>query len=201
MIAFKSLMTGQSQNPRRIFFDFLKNYMHRPDFIEDMFLAIAKDCGLNGGDTIKVNGVPGYKDPLTVGSIGKLYKELLSNWEGIPGNLNIPAAIMGDLENLYYAATHTYFRPGSHINVVIFGHTHVPIMGKTYYTNNDHSDGPAPSEIACRTIYANCGTWVDSAEKGCTYVETEDDPDKKRLYVRVMGYPGNNCIDEAFVEK
>ncbi len=204
VVTHKVLSTGQNQDPRKIFFNFLKDFMLHPDFVEDMFTAIAQDAGLNPNDTIKLNGVPGYPNAMTVGEVGKRFHKLTSNWERTPGNINVPAAIMGDLENLSYAAAHTYFRAGSHINVVIFGHTHVPIMSKSYYDENDvQSDNAAdPNENACRNIYANSGTWVDQARKGGTYVETEEAQDEKRLYVRVKEYPGKTVINayEGFVE-
>ena len=201
VVAFNSLNAATAPNPRKIFFDFLQEFMHRPDFVQDMFLAIAQSAGLSPTAQIKVDGVPGYTNPVTVEDIGKRFRNLISDWEHVPGNPGAPAAIMGDLGNLYYAAANTYFRPGSHVNVAIFGHTHDPVMGKSYFDGDVKSDNaPPPGETPCRTIYANCGAWVDSAEKGCTYVEVEDAPDQSRLYVRVVGYPGKNCIDEAFVE-
>lgn len=203
LVTHKVHSTGQNQDPRKIFFNFLKDFMMQPDFVEDMFVAIAKDAGLNLGDTIKLNGVPSYPNTMTVGEVGKLFRKLTSNWERVPGNIGVPSAIMGDLENLSHAATSAYFRADSHFNVVIFGHTHVLAMSKSYYDDDDLSDLAAnPGDNACRTIYANSGTWVDLAKDSCTYVETEEVPNQKRLYVRVKEYPGKTVINtyEGFVE-
>ncbi len=203
IVTHKVLETGHDQDPRKIFFDFLKDFMVHPDFVADLFSAIVQDAGLNPGDTIKLNGVPGYPNPMTPDDVKKLFCRLISNWERTPGNINVPSAIAGDLENLLYAASSTYFHAGSHINVAIFGHTHVPIMCKSYYDGDVQSDNaPDPNESACRTIYANSGTWVDLARKGGAYVETEEVQDEKRLYVRVKEYPGNTIISDygGFVE-
>ncbi len=196
MVAFKAATTGHSQDPHAILVHFLKDLILQPNFVLDMFQAISQDAGLSPEDTISLSGVPGYTD-MTVDEIGKLFSRLTSEWEKVPGNINVPSAIMGDLEKLSHAASSTYFDPSSHINVVIFGHTHVPTMVKHYeYNAND------PEKTTCRAIYANSGTWIDSAGEGGSYVETEDVQDEKRLYVRVMRYPGETVIEDyaGFIE-
>ncbi|MHC1727282.1 MAG: hypothetical protein AB9866_14960 [Syntrophobacteraceae bacterium] len=196
-------ITGEEQDPHAIFSYFLKEYLNRADFIEDMFNAIAHDAELNSGSEIRLTGIPGYPEAMTVGEVSALFSRLISQWAQAPGNINVPSAIMGDLENLFHAAACTYFHAGSHINIAIFGHTHVPNMGKSYYESGVHSDNAENlTETPCRTIYANSGTWVDKAGEGCTYVETEEALDEKRLYVRVKRYPKNTVVSdyEGFIE-
>lgn len=54
-------------------------------------------------------------------------------------------------------------------------------------------------DLPCRAIYANSGTWVDTAELSCTYVEAQIDADAGRHYVRVMAYP-DKILQEGFVK-
>jgi len=53
-------------------------------------------------------------------------------------------------------------------------------------------------DLPCRSIYANCGTWVDAAPS--TFVETQMDTNKERHYVRLWNYPGKDLLQEAFVK-
>ena len=83
---------------------------------------------------------------------------------------------MSDEGDLCEAASSTYFSSGSDVKVVIFGHTHTPILV------TDIPGFPGASN----TIYANTGAWVDSAKQGCTYVETE--VVDRNLHVRLKEY-------------
>jgi hypothetical protein len=200
VVTYKVLTTGQEGDPRDIFITFLQEFMKHPDFIEDLFKAIAADAGLKSGDMIQMSGVPGYPDTMTVQETGRRFRNLIRNWEKTPGNINVPTAIMGDLENLSYAASLVYFLPfSSNTNIVIFGHTHIPTMSKNYGSNSLPDDTGAAKKIPCSRIYANSGTWVDLGKYGCTYVETEEVTDERRHYVRLKKYPSNTCIDEGFV--
>lgn len=87
---------------------------------------------------------------------------------------------------------------GSDTSIVIFGHTHAPIMNKFYLYEPGHGGGYMHN-VPCRQIYTNSGTWVDDSDKGCTYVETEEVWGEQRHYVRLKSYPGNDCIDEGYV--
>jgi UDP-2,3-diacylglucosamine pyrophosphatase LpxH len=207
MVAYKVSTTGHDEDPRHIFIDLLKEWWKgAPDFIEDLFQAIADDCGLTAESIIKLDGIPDCGKGMTVADIGKQFRRLYSDWGKVPGaeNVSAPEAVDGELEDLYKAATSTYFRPGSPYKVVIFGHTHIPRMGNIYENSSYPDFVVVPDENACLTIYANSGTWVDQAKKGCTYVETEEvqTQDEKRLYVRVKRYPGNAIISgyEGFVK-
>jgi hypothetical protein len=201
IVAYKILKTGSSEDPRDIFFHFLKEFMKSPDFIEDMFDALANDAGLNPDDNIDVLGIPGYPAQVTVDTIGKRFSKPLQNWKNTRGNINVPTAIMSDLENLSLAASLAYFEHfGSNTSIVIFGHTHIPTMDKQYKFNPFEGIADYTSDDPCEYIYANSGTWIDKGKYGCTYVETEEVPDEKRHYVRVKKYPENTSVDEGFVE-
>jgi hypothetical protein len=200
LVAYKVLKTGHEGDPRDIFITFLKEFMKHPDFIEDLFNAVAKDAGLKPGDTTQMMGVPGYPDMTSVEETGRRFRNLIQNWEKTPGNINVPTAVVGDYENLSYAADQAYFSPfRSNINIVIFGHTHIPDIIEKGESNAPSGDIGVPREIPCSCIYANSGTWVDLGKHGCTYVETEEKADERRHYVRLKEYPGNICIKEGFV--
>jgi len=203
IVSYKVLKTGLEQDPREIFFKFLREFMTKPDFIGNMLNAIASDAGLNPKSKIKL-GVPGYPDALSVEEIGNKYKDLCLNWEKSPGNINVPTAIFSDLGNLSFAASLAYFMQiGSKIDIVIFGHTHIPAMNNpAKNTPTSGGDISIPGEIPSGYIYANSGTWVDKSQYGCTFVETEEVPNERRHYVRIKGYPGNNVVNgyEGFVE-
>jgi hypothetical protein len=56
-----------------------------------------------------------------------------------------------------------------------------------------------PIKIPCRSIYVNCGSWVDI--KPCTYVETQEDAEKERHYVRLLSYhPTRKLLREEYVK-
>jgi UDP-2,3-diacylglucosamine pyrophosphatase LpxH len=199
IVAYKVLQTGTTENYYEVLVRFLKDFIKHPDFVEDMFKAIAEDAGLKPDDIIKLKAVPGFPATMTVDAIGKRFSNLIQNWTNTPGNINVPAAMIGDLENLSCAASLAYFDHfGSNINIVIFGHTHIPVMEPR---DLDPRADPAAhaSDDPWNYIYANCGSWVDGSEYGCTYVETEEDANAGRHYVRLKSYTSKTLIEEAFV--
>ena len=57
-----------------------------------------------------------------------------------------------------------------------------------------------PFGLPCRSIYANCGTWVNG-EEPCTYVETQEDFKHGRHYVRLRSYhPKKELLQEAYIK-
>jgi len=199
IVAYKVLQTGTEENYHDIFVRFLKAFMNHPDFIEDMFKAIAEDAGLKPNDIVKLKAVPGFPETMTVDAIGRRFSNLIQNWTNTPGNINVPAAIIGDLENLSSAASLAYFDHfGSNISIVIFGHTHIPVMDPRDL--DPRADRAAhPIDEPWNYIYVNCGSWIDGSEYGCTYVETEEDANAGRHYVRLKSYPSNTVLKEGFV--
>jgi hypothetical protein len=62
-------------------------------------------------------------------------------------------------------------------------------------------DEPVP--ISNRAVYANCGAWVDKVPLNyvtSTYVETEEDKNAGKHYVRIFKYPSKKKLKEDFVE-
>ncbi len=186
-----------------ILFKFGKELMEgNTDFVEDVFLSTAQDCGLGDG-SIDVNGLPGYDDQATlpIADIANRFSQIATNWGQIPGTENIPAleAAENDQLSLFPAAKAVYFQGDSQFKVVIFGHTHNAEM-QPIYKNPGNPNFIQNKDEPFRAVYANSGTWIDDTKHGCTYVETEEDGN--RLYVRVKGYPSQRVIDncEGFVE-
>jgi hypothetical protein len=115
--------------------------------------------------------------------------------------VDVWTAIAGDLANLASAASQAYFSHfGSNVNIVIFGHTHIPFMDPTYEPDLPRDGAGYTGDDACRHIYANCGTWVDQS-KHSTYVETEEVAKERRHYIRIKKYPENEVLNgyEGFV--
>lgn len=212
LVARKVRETGSSENFIAILAAFLKNFMDNPEFIPDMFLAIARDAGLKESDTFKMTGVPGFPEALTVGKVARRFAGLVRKWDSAQGRVDWTTAALSDIGNLWASANSAFhLSTASNINIVIFGHTHVPAMNR--YFVREPGKNSDKSKIPCRSIYANCGTWVDQkqprspnprtgnvANYECTYVETEISTDKPRHYVRVKSYTDNKIIEEGFVE-
>jgi UDP-2,3-diacylglucosamine pyrophosphatase LpxH len=199
IVAYKVLQTGSTENYYDILVRFIKDFMMHPDFVEDMFKAIAEDAGLKPSNIVKLKGLPGFPNTMTIKAIGKRFSNLIQNWTNTPGNINLPAAMIGDLDNLSSAASLAYFDHfGSNISIVIFGHTHIPVLDPRDL--NPRTDAAArASNEPWNYIYANCGSWVDGSEYGCTYVETEEDANAGRHYVRLKSYPLKTVLEEGFV--
>jgi len=198
MVASKVSNTGKRESSICILMNFVKEFMSSQDFVKDMFTSIAEDAGLALGDRFKLAGIAGYPDTLTIADVSNRFGNLVCNWEKTSGKIDIATAMISDAGNLQFAATKTYFHAGSDTNIVIFGHTHAPIMNKFYLYEPGHGGGYMHN-VPCRQIYANSGTWVDDSDKGCTYVETEEVRGEQRHYVRLKSYPGNDCLDEGYV--
>ena len=179
MVAYKACKKGENQDVLDIFAGIVDEYAKGdPNFAENVFHSIAKDCGLDPGDII-VDGLPGYPSvQMTIDDIGTRFRSITSNWGDVPGSgrVGVLTAVENEEFGLFGAADDTYFRLGSNVKVVIFGHTHTPILAP------DNPSFPGASN----TIYANSGAWVDSAKDGCTYVETE--VVDGNLHVRLKGY-------------
>ena len=213
VVAHKVRSTGSSENYISILFTFLKNYLDHPEYIPDLFMAIAEDAGLNENDVFKMTGVPGFPATITLGEVAGRFGNLIQKWDNSPGKaVDSGKAIVSDTGNLWLAANSVFhLSTAPNINIVIFGHTHIADINRVFL--REPGKGADKSKIPCRSIYANCGSWVDQpqprspnprtgnvAAYECTYVETELSDDQRRHYVRLKSYTDNELIDEGFVE-
>lgn len=200
MVAYKVSKTGGEQDYLDILKKFIGELKDSSNFIKDVFYAVAQDAGLTENDTLDMKGIDGFPATVTVKSIGTQYDQLVENWEKNHNKINWMTAAIGDVGDLSLAANLTYFSLfGSDKNIVIFGHTHIAAMKKHYILADAEEILDKHLELPCRAIYANSGTWVDSVISS-TYVETEEDTDAGRHYVRVMAYPSKTVLKEGFVK-
>ncbi|MGO9017488.1 MAG: metallophosphoesterase [Syntrophobacteraceae bacterium] len=195
MVAYKVSETGQKQDEVDIFAGIVEEYLNGgPSFAQNVFLSIARDCRLNPGN-VNVYSLPGYLGHITIEDIGVRFSGITSTWGSVHARESVSTAVLSDQGDLSSAASSTYFGSGSDVKVVIFGHTHTPILVP------DIPGFPGASN----TIYTNTGAWVDSARQGCTYVETE--VADGNLHVRLKGYQGDTpnppkafIKDEGYVQ-
>ena len=183
---------------------FISNWERKPNFFEDMLDAIARKAGKDSDESIKLMGVPGYRDSMTLSEIGKGFKNAFENWGKNRENIQLSNAFTSELNKFWLAASRQFLGGRK---IVIFGHTHEPLIYPEYdrdvYARGINA-GTAPDEIPCLRIYANSGGWVDQKYypgHECTYVESEEVKarDGWRHYVRLKTYPGNILKDERFV--
>ena len=198
MVAYKVSKTGVAQD----YFDILRKFILQLkgsfNLVKDVFNAVTQDAGLNKADPINMNNIDGF--PGTVGAIGSLYEGLIENWKKERQDIDWETALIGDLGDLHPAAVHVYFSLfGSDHNIVIFGHTHKADLRKSYILEAAPAVSDIHLDLPCSSIYANSGTWVDSAPY-CTYVETQEDAAAGRHHVRVLTYPSKTLLQEGFVK-
>jgi len=200
VVAYKVAQTGQPENYLDVLCKFILKFKSKPNFIHDLFLAVAEDAGLNQNDKIDMGNISGFGPVITIDEVANKYMHLIQNWDNTHDKIDSMGAIEGDSLGLLWAAYKVYLSTDPDINIVIFGHTHAwknedpyPFLDE----NDQENDSSFPSQ-PCKAIYANCGTWIDSTNL-CTYVETEADEDNQRHYVRVKSYPRNQLLQELFV--
>jgi UDP-2,3-diacylglucosamine pyrophosphatase LpxH len=200
MVAHKVKATGQQEDYHDILVKFLKDLFEKPSLVADIFDAIAGDAGLEDNDIINTIGIPDYPAQVTVNAMKVRFSNLIQSWKNYPGNIDSMLAIIDDMGNLS-APAHKFYLD-HYVNIVIFGHTHVPVLEKNYDFDIKTPGGQVQKspDDPCTGIYANSGSWVDSCKDGCTYVETEEIPNQGRHYVRLKRYPGDTVIDEGFVK-
>ncbi len=197
LVAYKVSKTGTDEDFHDILKKFVQQYLESPNFIRDIFIAIAGDATLKIEDLINMTGISGF--PPTVGDVGTFYEELIENWGQNHQDISWRSAAINDgLGDLSQAAIHAYFPTlGSDTNIIIFGHTHKAVL-KSDILGSTPGGPDILVDLPCTAIYANCGTWVDSVES--TYVETQEDANTGRHHVWLWTYPDKILKGEAFVE-
>jgi predicted phosphodiesterase len=202
LVAYKVAQTGQSENYLDLLRKFILEFKSKPNFIYDLFLAVADDAGLNKSDKIDMKNISGFGPVITIDEVANKYIHLIHDWDETHDKIDSITAIEGDFLGLSWAAYRVYLGPDTdpNINIAIFGHTHAWENKDPYPSldENDQGSGPSYPPHPCKSIYANSGTWIDSTHL-CTYVETEADEGNQWNYVRVKSYPGNQLLQELFV--
>ncbi len=193
--AYKVCRTGLPCGVFDVFAGFVREYLKgNTNFVEDVFLATARECGLLDG-AFQVAGLPGYGDEISVALIASRFMRIATNWAKAPGREKVDALMALEAEELglFAAARAVYLHDAAQARVVVFGHTHTAEMQRAFENPGNPNYIADPDTTPCRTIYANSGAWVDSARYGCTYVETREE--NNRLRVSVKGYPENVIIN------
>jgi len=201
LVAYKIHTTGNPENYLDILKRFIVRLIKRPNFVKDLFEAIAEDAGLEFDADIDMKALTNFTDPTKVGAISSLYGQLIENWEKNDRNkIGWETATIADAGDLSLAAYRVYFSifGSGDQNIVIFGHTHMADLEPYPQGEPLGQDVGIPLDLPCLAIYANCGAWVDSVQS--TYVETEEDRNAGRHYVRLYTYPDKTLKGEAFVE-
>jgi hypothetical protein len=119
LVAYKVSQSGAQEDFHDILKNFVIQFKDSPNFIKDLFVAVAQDAGLNENDPVNMNGILGF--PVTVAAIGLLYEELIEDWQRERPDIDWKMALVGDVGDLYLAAMHNYFSIfGSDHNIVLF---------------------------------------------------------------------------------
>jgi hypothetical protein len=165
----------------------------------DIFKAIAGDCGFGDNDKIMMKEFDHNPTDPTINDIADRYADIFCDWQGPSGaGLKVLDGLFYEILHLQGAAQRIYFS-GNKARIVIFGHTHVPTIegyhGEQLIQGFIHG---IPSDY----IYANTGAWVDSHPQ-CTYVETEENQEECKYYVRLYQYKrtkkGKKLIMDGFI--
>lgn len=164
--------------------NFIRQFMDQPEFTKDLFLAIAKDCGLKEDSQIKMAGLDNFPAALTVKDVGNIYADAVKQWDAVkPNDLCSSAAIYNELAGLRGPAMKEYFLPNK-ARIVVCGHTHhAMLIGMNRDANYFHTF----DQNGCGYLYANSGTWIDTHD--CSFIETEIKGN--RHFVRWYEYKDN----------
>lgn len=181
----------------------------RESFARELLTGVASDANFDWNRPINIAGLEGYPSVVSLESVAQDYSGLWKNWENHPpvryapnDDINTCVAAWNDCGHLSEAAKGEYLQlKRQDTNIVIFGHTHNAQIKKYCIIEGvplDHI--PMPGGGPFDFIYANCGAWVDSAPF-CSYVETEEDPNSNRHYVRLKKYTPDKIeiIDQGYV--
>ena len=198
MVAYKVSKTGTAEDYHDILKRFVVGLIGSDNFVKDVFDSVAGDAGLGDSEPLNMDGIAGF--PGTLGEIGSLYGGLIGKLgEEATGHRLENRSARGHRRSIPRGSSGLFFHFRSDQNIVIFGHTHKADLRKSYILEAAPKVENIHLDLPCRSIYANCGTWVDSATY-CTYVETQEDAAANRHYVRLRAYPNNTVLQEGFVE-
>lgn len=94
--------------------------------------------------------------------VSKRYGDSYKKWPSSLNKVDAFTALLNEARDLYFGAKSVYIKtPDDKHQIVIFGHTH---------------EAPLKKDTVSGKIYANTGTWVDSAPN-CTYIVAEKNSD------------------------
>ena len=179
----------------------LRTLIDSDNFVKDVFDSVARDAGLNGTDPVDMDGIAGFPAHSS-GEIGSLYERLIRELEENTAGYRLENQQCSETSeiSILRQSRSTFPSLVQDQNIVIFGHTHKADLRKSYILEEAPEVENIHLDLPCRSIYANCGTWVDSAPY-CTYVETQEDAAAKPpLCAAPELYPTKTVLQEGFVE-
>ncbi|MDH3998965.1 MAG: metallophosphoesterase [Desulfuromonadales bacterium] len=194
-VADEVYRTGKSVNSVEVLLEAIERLLGAADFAKSVFEAVVEEAGLQQSSIVKMNGIDGYSDSVTIAQATQWFADLYEQWEPHkPGNVNKFKAVLDDAGLLGLAAKTQYFEPNHGKGIVIFGHTHKYVLRGDGFDEND----PDPESLEIKKtpsqrIYANCGTWIDA--KKSTYIETQLDQDAGKHYVRLWQHHSGRDAD------
>jgi predicted phosphodiesterase len=166
--------TDAEQQSKYIYYNIWKNVLEKMIYVKDDFNEpIIKTNIGNFTKTYSINDVIPRNNPRNGEIEMNLYNGLFTqaNWEeraqynNVPVMTEINKAMVGSLEtefidNMSYLQ---YFNnPSSNTRIVVFGHTHLPMVKSFINHKGDHC------------IYVNSGTWEDSKSRDKEAVIDQD---------------------------
>jgi UDP-2,3-diacylglucosamine pyrophosphatase LpxH len=157
--------TNPEQYSKYVYYSLWKNIMENVIYVKDDFNEPIIKTNIGGlTKTYSINDIIPMNSE-TDGSIQmKLYNNLFTqaNWEArqlynnVRSLSEINAAMVGSLQTVFIdeRSNAQYFQdPDSDVRVVVFGHTHIPMI-KTYLNSKGDT-----------CLYANSGTWEDKKSR------------------------------------
>ncbi|MEA4905446.1 MAG: metallophosphoesterase [Petrimonas sp.] len=188
------------QNSKYIYYTLWKKVMEEVIYVKDNFSdPIIKTNVGHFTKTYSINDILPQNSPTDDKIRMNLYNDLFTqaNWDArekynnVTVMTDIDKAIVGSLKTEFIdeQANVQYFRnPTSNVRIVVFGHTHMPMI-KSYTNLNGKS-----------CLYANSGTWEDQKTHDKNAMIEQDTlkmnfvmispvkPDKKKLQVALYQY-------------
>ena len=130
MVTYKIAQTGQSENYLDILGKFIDLFKEKPNFIYDLFLAVAADAGLDKSDKINMGNIGGFPASITINEVVNKYMELMDDWDSNHDKIGSHIAIEGDSLGLSWAAYRVYLGPRLQTPISISLFLDIPMPGK-----------------------------------------------------------------------
>jgi len=147
-------------------------------------------CGVNGYDnSFSLNDlVPTVQDDGTISAV--LYANAQRRWDevqelnGVAVKNPYPQATVGAVDHTFFdgQAVKQYFNLDPTVDVVVFGHSHVPLVNRF------------PEGYNREKVYANSGTWIDENPAGADRCFVVIESGEQTTDVRLMQYNADGTI-------
>ena len=150
-------------------------------------------CGVNGYDNSfsMSDLVPTVQDDGTISAV--LYANAQRRWDkiqelnGVVVKNPYPQATAGAVDHTFFdeQAVKQYFNLDPTVDVVVFGHSHVPLVNRF------------PEGYNREKVYANSGTWIDENPGGADRCFVVIESGKQTTDLRLMQYNADGTISNS----